>query len=418
MVERTGSVSTQNSCLPYWIFNNTIPPYHETVIITSISFEPLARPSSNRGGLLFGLTKGTTSQINAISDMEEGQLIYNSDTHQVMLYDGTQWVNTANSNWLNSGNTVSTGDFLGSTNDVAMDIRSNAISILQFGRRQTLGLTQNFTDYDDDDQYLTHLKGSNGTAALQFQADAADFYKPMFFTNSEGNFRLKGSAAKTDFFEIGSQGTANDGELEFIVGDDGAEPFTFKRYDYRDGLKKELMRIQGAENSQNALPRVGVGTGSLANSTLEINGSLAADIETTNTNITLGEEHHTLVVRGNNSVRLPPANTCAGRFYIIKNMHSDAITISSHIGTDGNPRTTLEAESILKLQSDGDLWQAISSNNPRPKYMQTFSGRGYYFYNRWYSLHDYYSTGYYHWNQYKGNGTLPAYNTSGQGASP
>ena len=232
------------------------------LFVTGFSFGQI------EAGLLFGLTKGTTSEISSLTGMEEGQMLYNTDTQEIYVYDGSAWVKTSNSNWLSSGNTLSTGSFLGATNDVGMDIRSNNISLLQFGRRQTLGLTQTYPDYNDKDQYLTYVKGDNGTSAIQFQADAADFYKPMFFTNSQGNFRLKGSAAGTDFFELGSAGVSNAGIMEFIIGDDGAEPFIFKRYDYRDQLNKELFRIQGSADSQDALPRVGINTGQLANSTL------------------------------------------------------------------------------------------------------------------------------------------------------
>lgn len=90
-----------------------------------------------------------------------------------------------------------------------------------------------------------HLNGNGNTAALQFAASGASFYKPMFFTTANGSFRLKGSAGVTDLFEIGSDGPSNDGRLEFIIGEDGAEPIIFKRYDYRNGqFHKELFRVQ------------------------------------------------------------------------------------------------------------------------------------------------------------------------------
>lgn len=319
--------------------------------------------SQIEAGLLLGLTEATATEINNLTGMAEGQMLYNTDTKEVMIYNGLQWVSTSNSNWLNSGNTLSAGAYLGSNNDFPMELRSNGISLLQIGRRQTLGLVQNYPDYNDGNQYITYLKGNNGTSALQFQADAADFYKPMFFTDSNGNFRLKGSAAQTDFFEIGSSGTNNAGELEFIIADDGAEPFIFKRYDYRDQLKKELFRIQGSSNIQNALPRVGINTGQLANSTLQIKGSISTAIISINGNLTLDETHHTVIINSNSIISLPLANTCSGRTYIIKNSTNTSATISSYLNNSGTSTTNIPANNTIQIQSNGTSWHAISSGN-------------------------------------------------------
>jgi hypothetical protein len=232
--------------------------------------------------------------------------------------------------------------------------------MLQFGRRQTLGLSQNYPDYNDNNQYVIHVKGSNGTSALQFQADAASFYKPMFFTNADGNFRLKGSAAGTDFFEIGSNGTNNAGEVEFIIGDDGAEPFIFKRYDYRDQLNKELFRIQGSSNTQNALPRIGINTGQVANSTFQINGSVSTSIIRINSSLTLTEVHHTVILTGGRpDITLPSANSCIGRIYIVKNYCGNDTNISTYVNMKGDNKTELKDEKGYIFQSDGAQWQQL-----------------------------------------------------------
>jgi hypothetical protein len=43
------------------------------------------------GTLLLGLTDVTTSEMNTVSNPIEGSLLYNSDDHQVYVYDGSQW---------------------------------------------------------------------------------------------------------------------------------------------------------------------------------------------------------------------------------------------------------------------------------------------------------------------------------------
>lgn len=314
--------------------------------------------------LLLGLNQATTTEMNAISGPITGSMLYNTTDKKVYFYNGTNWVPPSNDNWLLDGNTAVAGaSFLGTKNDVAMDIRSNNTSILKFGRRQTLGLVQNYPDYTDQNQYLTYVQGNNGVSALQFQADAASFYKPMFYTNPDGNFRLKGSAAGTDFFEIGSKGTSNNGEVEFIIGDDGAEPFIFKRYDYRDGLLKELLRVQGNSDSQNALPRVGINTGSLANSTLQVNGSVSTAITTAGSNLSLDESHHTVVINSNISISLPAANGALGRIYVLKNTTGSSRPISNYINGQGGTSNQISAQSTLWVQSNGSTWNSISASS-------------------------------------------------------
>jgi hypothetical protein len=148
--------------------------------------------------------------------------------------------NPASTNWLYTGNAGinAATNFLGTTDDKQMILKSNNQSFLEFGRRQTLGLTQGYTDYDDNDEKVTYVR-----SALQFQADAASFYKPKMYTDANGNFRVKGSSAGTDYFEFGSTGTNNNGGFEFVIGDDGDEPIVFKSYHYINGMS-EIMRLQ------------------------------------------------------------------------------------------------------------------------------------------------------------------------------
>ncbi|TPN83056.1 hypothetical protein [Aquimarina algicola] len=309
-------------------------------------------------------TASTLAEMNAVTAAQTGSIVYNLETNIIYVFNGTAWVSTSNNNWLINGNTgLPSTSFLGHTDDVRMEIRSNNLPLLQFGRRETLGLVQGFTDYTDRDQPMVYVNGNGSTAALQFAAAGASFYKPMFFTNSDGNFRLKGSAAGTDFFEIGSRGTSNQGELEFIIGDDGLEPFVFKRFDYRDQTLKELMRIQGSADAQNARPRVGINTGALANSTLQVNGSVAKSIITApGGGFNLDETHHTVIINNTStSINLPNAGQSNGRIYVLKNTTGADRTISSYRNLSNSGQNTVPANSIIWLQSDGSNWILISN---------------------------------------------------------
>ncbi|MEL6917776.1 MAG: hypothetical protein AAFO99_08605, partial [Bacteroidota bacterium] len=70
-------------------------------------------------------------------------------------------------------------------------------------------------------------------------------------------------------------------------------------------------------------------------------------------------DDHTIIVGGNLAITLPLANTCAGRFYIIKNP-SFTVTIDSYIDTVGSNVTAIPAGGVVWLQSDGTSWQQVN----------------------------------------------------------
>ncbi len=350
-------------------------------------------------GLLFIISISLSSQIDADSVMgvptvtdnaemisitgaNTGSLVYNIAQRGLYMFNGTNWVSSNGNNWLTNGNIgTNNTNFLGTIDDVKMQIRSNNLPILEFGRRSTLGLVQGYPDYTDGSQALVHVKGDGNLSALQFAASGASFYKPMFFTTPNGSFRLKGSSGITDLFEIGSGGPSNDGRLEFIIGDDGAEPIIFKRYDYRRGqFHKELFRVQGSNNSADAKTRFGININTneipvdssyddpqsgfnIANSTLQVVGSVSKSIITTTSNLTLTEDHYSIIINGNHSIILPNANTCRGREYLLKNTTSNNVSVSNFINSSNSNATTISSNSTLKLQSDGNNWHQTNNEN-------------------------------------------------------
>lgn len=297
------------------------------------------------------------------------KLAQNGATNQqVLTWDSASnsWKPTtpaAASNWLITGNANTTSsNFLGTTNDVKLQLTSNNTPMLEVGRRQTLGLYDSSNTglypYNQPDASVMYVRGTGGNSALQFEAGGASFYKPVFYTDSNGNFRLRGSSAGTDFFEMGSSGISNAGRFDFIIGDDGDEPFVFNKYNGTTSTTVELMRLSG--NGLNTNVRVGINTGALANSTLQNNGSLSTSTVATTGNLTLTESHFTIIMGGNHTITLPTANTCTGRIYVIKNPTSNTPSISSYKNLSGANVTALTANSILWLQSDGANWQRIN----------------------------------------------------------
>jgi hypothetical protein len=282
-------------------------------------------------------------------------------TNQILRYNGTQWEpsnDVSSQNWLLVGNNATNPatNFLGTIDDVKMQLRSNNQNVLEFGNRNTLGLVQAVTDYTVPTQKVTYLK-----SALQFEAPGASFYKPLFFVDADGNFRLKGSAAGTDFFSLGSAGTAGNGSLEFQIGDDGNEPMIFKKYNYSTGAYIEMMRMQGT--GLDATVRVGINTsGAVANSTLQVMGSQSNSITTFSAaNPTLNDTHYTAILTAgvSGTLSLPTASTCLGRMYCIRNTSGGAVNTSSFRNISNTAVTSIASATTIQIQSDGTNWLQI-----------------------------------------------------------
>lgn len=208
--------------------------------------------STSKGLLVPRVALTATNAAGPITSPATSLLVYNTATagsspNNVVpgyyYWNGTSWVvfsTASNTAWTLTGNSGLNAavNFIGTTDDKALIFKSFNNSFLEFGRRGTLGLTQSYPDYTDATEKVTYVR-----SALQFEAPAANFYKPKMFTDADGNFRVKGSSAGTDFFEFGSTGSNNNGGFEFIIGDDGDEPMIFKSYHYINGMS-EIMRLQ------------------------------------------------------------------------------------------------------------------------------------------------------------------------------
>ncbi len=291
--------------------------------------------------------------------------------NQVLKWTGTTWLPateaavTPINSWLYTGNSTGVtypANFLGTTTDVPMSIRSNNTAMLEVGRRQTIGLydvtNTGLFPYNQPNASVMYVRGTAGNSSLQFESSGAAFYKPIFFTDADGNFKMRGSSAGTDFFELGSSGAANDGRLDFTIGDDGDEPIVFNKYNYTPVATIEMMRMQGT--GLNNAVRVGINmAGTVANSTFQVRGSVSANIVTTAAALTLDETNHTVILTTNANINLPAANTCAGRIYIIKKTFNGNSAISNFINNNAATVNTI-GRGVVQLQSDGTNWQQIN----------------------------------------------------------
>lgn len=337
--------------------NDGIVKYTSATAIASLATAGSVKIATN------ATLTGNGSTANKLGIAKQGATL-----NQVLTWNGTTWLplnQVGDSNWLLTGNSNATAsNFLGTIDDIPMSINSNNTTMLQFGRRQTLGLyesTSTLSPYNLPDASVTYVKGSGGVSALQFEAAGASFYKPVVFTDPSGNFLMRGSSAGTDFFELGSSGTNDNGQLQFTIGDDGNEPIIFRKYNYSPVAFVEMMRMQGTGLNSNV--RTGINTsGAVANSTFQVVGSVSQSISTTSTSLTLDESHSTIIANNTAAITitLPGANSCIGRIYIVKKTGSGTITISSFLSSTGVTTSSIGALGVFQIQSDGTNWQQIN----------------------------------------------------------
>lgn len=106
---------------------------------------------------------------------------------------------------------------------------------------------------------------------------------------------------------------------------------------------------------------LGVGT-PIANSTLEVNGSVAAKFNSGLTAGTTQPDGTGMVWRystGTGTITLPSAASCTNRMYVIINQTGTTRTISSYRDLTTTPQTTISSSVSLWVMSDGTNWYQI-----------------------------------------------------------
>lgn len=271
----------------------------------------------------------------------------------------------SSSNWLTVGNsnTLAT-NFLGATSDISFNIRSNNTTMLQFGRRQTLGLFDSSNTglypYNQPNDAVAYIRGTNGNSSLQFESSMSQIYKPVFFTDSNGNFGFRGSAGGNDWFEVTSSGSSNNASLQFTIGDEGNEPIVFRKYNNSTNSFVEMMRMKGLGLNNRVTVGINV-NGNQPNSTFEVKGSVSRSISRITASTTLTESQYTVLLNNSNTitVTLPSASASRGRIYVLKRLTSNTVNISSYLNRLSSSATVLP-NGVTQLQSDGTNWQQIN----------------------------------------------------------
>lgn len=330
--------------------------------------------------------KGTLKNINKVTkndtgskpivDVVGGDVYVDELNGEVYIFNGkTSTWTSFTQYWSLKGNTLSAtnNNFLGTKNDVKLQLRSNNKSIIEFGKRSTLGLPIISGSYPDIP--ITYIKnGDSSFSTIQFQSGGTNSYGKPMIRASNNFFMIRSGIPNNDFFQISSAGSHPNGRLEFVIGDDGNEPFVFERQCNTCGGREELFRVQGSGNNSSSKTRFGINTaGTMANSTLQVVGSISRSVTTTTSNLTLTEEHHTVILEGSSSITLilPSPNACEGRIYIIRNstenttggLNNPQITSIDYKDLENNNTNVIYDNSVLKIQSDGSEWIRINNTN-------------------------------------------------------
>lgn len=321
--------------------------------------------------------KGTLKNINKVTkndtgskptvDVVGGDVYVDELNGEVYIFNGkTSTWTSFTQYWSLKGNTLSAtnNNFLGTKNDVKLQLRSNNKSIIEFGKRSTLGLPIISGSYPDIP--ITYIKnGDSSFSTIQFQSGGTNSYGKPMIRASNNFFMIRSGIPNNDFFQISSAGSHPNGRLEFVIGDDGNEPFVFERQCNTCGGREELFRVQGSGTNFSSKTRFGINTaGTMANSTLQIIGSFSGSIKTGTTNLT--DEHYTVILDATQSVTLPNPSTCKGRIYIIRNSSSLNKNILGYkyrglYESSGANSTIIPKNSVLKVQSDGVNWIMINN---------------------------------------------------------
>jgi len=100
----------------------------------------------------------------------------------------------------------------------------------------------------------------------------------------------------------------------------------------------------------------------VANSSLQVEGSVSKSIVRTTGALPLTENNYSVIITDvTHTITLPAANICVGREYVIKNTQATEATISSYQDNADVGTTTIPAANVLKVQSDGTLWNQMNN---------------------------------------------------------
>lgn len=393
--------------------NTTLDDTHSTVVCnngaSTITITLPAASTCNRRIYEIKRNNSSTASvtISATIDGVSNYVLTQANQSITVFSDGTNWWTRDGSTlgWglLGNSGTASATNFIGTTDAIDFVVRTNNNERMrvQSGGNVGIGTTNpgsklevvanvgganTITSINQSASGYSSVDFKDNGSSLKFtvgysNASAANFGGKAYQNTYGSDYVLSRNAPNTDFYMVGGSGNIgigtsspqqnlsvqngmnidqannNGGSLSngLSFGSSSGSGIASKRSGggNQNGLdfytnSSNRMAITSAGN-------VGVATSS-PYSSLEVNGSFAANV-TTASGVTLDATHHIVIVTSG-TVTLPAASTTTNekRIYHIANKTGGAITIGSYTNMSNAAATTIPANTGISVVSSGNSW--------------------------------------------------------------
>ena len=203
------------------------------ILFTIIFLTGIIVNAQLESGLLLGLTNASTTDINATTDAATGSLVFNTDTNQVYVFDGTSWSQMGQKN-------TYTGTFritsTGSLSITDIPFQPSSVSFVAYA---------NVEDYDMDIDNGTRnnesgLPNTYGSMKGFARDDNGSITEQVIFNGGSGNSINDISRYASSSHSIGiryaNQNGDNLGLTTATVNAFTSNGFTLNTDNYADGI--------------------------------------------------------------------------------------------------------------------------------------------------------------------------------------
>ncbi len=372
---------------------------------------------STRQGLLLPRIPGSNLTLAPLNTAPDGMIIYVTDSTSLFIRKNSLWQRMSadsvgnSSNWNTKGNAGldSAINFLGTLNQQPVIFKTNDTERLRLTAGGSIKVASGTIAQGTDQVQVLVIDPATGTL-LQRTMAASAFSNAIVSLNGQRDsvqtFRVDSavtvdvainSAAGIHTFNVPTQngnGTTSRGLLSLSdwTRFDSAARFRILNTGFATltnangisiagdsiklhpadatnpgGVSIATQTFGGAKNFRDSLT-VGLAQGTAANSTFQVNGSMATNITNKNANYTVTAADNTILADASSgafTITLPSPSGLNGRMYTIKKIGSggidNAVTISPAAGTiDGGSSYIIYNDwTFVTLQTDGTNWFVI-----------------------------------------------------------
>ncbi len=130
--------------------------------------------------LLLGLTNATTTEMNAVTNMAKGSMVYNTDVNEVYVYNGSAWVSNSQPS-VHMGLVVITST--GNLTVSGIPFNPSQISFTAHANIESLNLNSDNATRNNDNGIANSYGSMNGFA----RNDGASIVQQVIYVGGNGN---------------------------------------------------------------------------------------------------------------------------------------------------------------------------------------------------------------------------------------